>query len=278
MLDRRERLRRDPLLMSDALAAKTVSPIVRPKQRENIIMRKSVAAVMAASATLAGCHARSDEGGGATVSRNYQVGNFQQIEVAGPYEVDVRTGSGPAVSAQGGERLLDRTSVAVQGDKLVIKPERSGGLFNFGLSTHGKATFTVTVPQLKGAEIAGSGDINIDKVAGQDFTGTVAGSGDLGVGAMDVQSLKLSIGGAGDIRAGAGKAQTGEYRIAGSGDLDASGIQTQQMKASITGSGDIKARSSGPADISIMGSGDVTVTGGAKCNVSKMGSGSATCS
>lgn len=278
MLRDRERLGRDPLLMSDAVAANAVSPIVHPEQRENFTMRKSVAAVIVASATLAGCHVQSHEGGGATVSRTYQVGNFQQIEIAGPYEVDVRTGSGPTVSAQGGEKLLDRTSVAVEGDKLVIKPEHSGGLFNFGWSTHGKAAFTITVPQLVGAEIAGSGDINIDKVAGQDFTGTVAGSGDLGVGAMDVQSLKLSIGGAGDIKAGAGKAQTGEYRIGGSGDLDASGIQTQQVKASIAGSGDIKARSSGAADISIMGSGDVTVTGGAKCNVNKMGSGSATCS
>ena len=242
-------------------------------------MRKFVAVGIAASATLAGCHAGSDEGGGATVSRNYRVGNFQQIEVAGPYEVDVRTGSGPTVSGQGGEKLLDRTSVAVEDDKLVIKPERSGGgLFNFGVSTHGKATFTVTVPQLSGAEIAGSGDLNIDKVAGQEFAGSVAGSGDLDVGAMDVQSLKLSIGGSGDIKAGAGKAQSGEYEIGGAGDIDASGIQTQALKASVAGSGGIKARSSGPANVSIMGSGDVTVTGGAKCNVKKMGSGSVTCS
>jgi Putative auto-transporter adhesin, head GIN domain len=240
-------------------------------------MRKSVVAAMAASAALAGCHARSEDGG-ATVSRNYQVGNFQQIEIAGPYEVNVRTGSGPTVSAQGGERLLDRTSVAVEGDKLVIKPEHGGSMFHFGWSTHGKATFTVTVPALSGATIAGSGGINIDKVGGQNFAGTVTGSGELDVGAMDVQSLKLSIGGSGDIKAGAGQAQSGEYQIGGSGDIDASGIQTQAIKASIGGSGSIKARSTGSADINIMGSGDIAVTGGAKCNVNKMGSGSATCS
>jgi hypothetical protein len=241
-------------------------------------MRQTVAAAIAASAALAGCHNRTEDSG-ATVSRNYQVGNFQQIEVAGPYEVNVRTGSGPTVSAQGSESLLGRTTVEVEGDKLVIKPEHSGGgLFHIGWSTHGKATFTITVPQLSGATIAGSGDINIDRIAAQNFDGRVAGSGDLDVGAMDVQALQLSIGGSGDIKAGAGKAQAGEYRIGGSGDIDASAIQTQSLKVSIAGSGGIKARSSGTADISIMGSGDVTVTGGAKCNVSKMGSGGATCS
>src|SRR5436189_3088723 len=118
-------------------------------------MRKSlVAAIAASSATVAGCQAHGEDTG-ATVSRNYQVGNFQQIEVAGPYDVDVKTGSNPSVSARGSERLLERTTVEVRGDKLVIHPEGSHNWFSFGWGHHGKATFTVTVPQLSGATIAG---------------------------------------------------------------------------------------------------------------------------
>ena len=240
-------------------------------------MRKSLAAAIAASAALAGCQVRAEEGG-PTVSRNYQVGDFQQIEIAGPYEVNVRTGGKPTVSAQGSEKLLERTSVEVEGNKLVIRPEHSGGLFHFGWSSSGKAAFTVTVPQLTGATIAGSGDIRVDRVAGQSFEGKVAGSGGLDVAAMEVQFLKLAIGGSGGVKAGAGKAQTADYGIAGSGDIDASGIQTQQVKVSIAGSGGVKANSSGTADVSIMGSGDVDVSGGAKCNVNKAGSGNIRCS
>src|SRR5436190_23295051 len=118
-------------------------------------MRKSlVAAIAAGSATVTGCQAHGEDMG-ATVSRNYQVGSFQQIEVAGPYDVDVRTGSNPSVSAHGPERLLERTTVEVRGDKLLIHPEGSHHWFNFGWSHHGKAAFTVTVPQLSGATIAG---------------------------------------------------------------------------------------------------------------------------
>ena len=98
------------------------------------------------------------EGAGPTVSRNYQVGNFHELEVAGPYDVQVRTGGNPGVSASGGEKLLERTVVEVRGDKLVIRPEEQHGWFHFGWGSRGKATFTVKVPQLSGATIAGSGD------------------------------------------------------------------------------------------------------------------------
>src|SRR5438270_2970798 len=239
-------------------------------------MRKSVAAVIAASTALAGCGDRA--GGGATVSRNYQVGNFQQIEVAGSYEVEVRTGAAASVSATGPEKLLQRTIVEVQGDKLVIHPQSDHSFFNFGWSTHGKAHFTVTVPQLSGAAMAGSGAIKVDRVQGQRFEGSIAGSGGIEIGAMNVQQLKLSIAGSGDIKAGAGKTQSAEYGVGGSGSIDAGAIQAQQAKIDIAGSGPVRANATGTADIDIMGSGDVNVTGGAKCSISKAGSGSARCS
>src|SRR6476661_7950017 len=96
-------------------------------------MRKSIsAAVIAASAATSACGQNRNEGAGPTVSRNYQVGNFQAIEVAGPYDVQVRTGANPGVSASGSQKLLERTVVEVRGDKLVIHPEEHHGWFHFG--------------------------------------------------------------------------------------------------------------------------------------------------
>jgi hypothetical protein len=240
-------------------------------------MLRPLAAIVAASA-LAGCQVHAQEGGGPTVSKNYSVGNFSAIEVAGPYDVEVRTGSKPSVSAQGGERLLERTVVEVSGDKLVIRPEGNHSFFHWGWGRRGKAHFVVTVPQLNGATIAGSGDISVDKISGQGFEGTVAGSGGINLAAINVQQLKLSIAGSGGVKAGAGTAQSANYDIAGSGDIDAGAVQAQGLKVSIAGSGGVKAHSSGTADVSIMGSGDVDVAGGAKCTISKAGSGNVRCS
>src|SRR6478672_4362369 len=126
-------------------------------------MSKAIVPIIAASALLAGCQVHAQDGG-PTVSRNYSVGNFSAIEVAGPYDVEVRTGSNPSVSGSGGEKLLERTVVEVRGDKLVIRPEANHSFFHWGWRHHGKAHFLVTVPQLSGATIAGSGDIQVDKV------------------------------------------------------------------------------------------------------------------
>lgn len=241
-------------------------------------MRTAIAAgLVAMGLSTSGC--ASDHGGspGPTVERTYNVGAFDKIELAGAYDATVRTGPAPSVHAKGGENVLDRLVVEVEGGELKIHPKQRGG-FHWGWGQSGKVELTITVPQLSAATLAGSGGINIDKVQGDSFEGKVAGSGGLSVGSLNVQSLKLAIAGSGDAKAGAGKAQSAEYEIAGSGGVDAGGVQTQQLKVSIAGSGDVKAHSSGGADVSIMGSGDVEVAGGAKCNIHKAGSGSVRCS
>jgi hypothetical protein len=239
-------------------------------------MLRPLAAIVAASA-LAGCQVHAQEDGGPTVSKTYSVGNFSAIEVAGPYDVEVRTGSNPSVSGSGGQRLLERTVVEVQGDKLVIRPENNHNMFHWGWGHRGKAHFVVTVPQLRAATIAGSGGIKVDRVAGDSFEGTVAGSGALLLASAEVQSLKLSIGGSGAVSALGGSAKSAEYDIAGSGGIDAAGLSAERAKVSIAGSGSVKAKATGTAQVDIMGSGDVAVSGGAKCSVSKAGSGSVHC-
>jgi hypothetical protein len=242
-------------------------------------MRMSIAAaVIAASAATGACGQQRHEDAGPTVSRNYQVGGFQQIEIAGPYDVQVHTGANPGVSARGPQKLLERTVVEVKGDKLVIHPQRHNGWFSFDFSSDRGAKFDVTVPQLSGATIAGSGDIEVDNVRGDRFDGDVAGSGGLRLDNVAVKALDLSISGSGDLEARAGSAQSANYQIAGSGGLDAGHVAAQQLKISIMGSGDVRAHATGTADVSIMGSGDVEVSGGAKCSVSKHGSGDAHCS
>ncbi|NUS99959.1 MAG: DUF2807 domain-containing protein [Sphingomonas sp.] len=241
-------------------------------------MRNAIAlGVAAAALAAAGCSVARSEDGGPRVERDYQVGAFDRIELAGAYDTTVRTGSAPSVHAQGNQKAIDDLEVTVKDGVLVIQHKKRMG---FGWSSHhrGKVTLTVTVPSLRGAELAGSGDINIDKVAGDSFEGAIAGSGNLKVDHLEVGKLKLEIAGSGNATAGSGRARTAEYGIAGSGGIDAKGIAVETASVSIAGSGDISAHASNTAAVSIMGSGDVELTGGAKCSVSKAGSGQARCS
>ena len=234
-------------------------------------------ASVAAAALLAGaCHVGADaedRDAGPEVTRNYQVGAFDKVAVAGPYEVNVVTGGQPGVSAKGGEHLLEETEVLVEGGTLKIKPRKKKGI-NWSWRG-GKAVFTVNAAAIRGAAIAGSGGINVDKVAG-DFNGDVAGSGDLKVGAIAGGKVTLAIAGSGDVEA-AGKADSIDLSIAGSGDIRAGGLTSRTADVSIAGSGNIDANASEAADISIMGSGNVNIKGGAKCSISKAGSGNVVC-
>ena len=110
-------------------------------------MRKALAMALIASAPIVACGQTGAEPAGPTVTRRYEVSDFRDIEVSGPYDAQVRTGTKPAVSARGPQKLLDRTVVEVKGSKLVIRPERWPVM-------NGKADFTVTVPRLAGATIA----------------------------------------------------------------------------------------------------------------------------
>lgn len=242
-------------------------------------MRTAVAGVLAVIVIgTAGCSRGDSRGAGPTVDRDFPVGQFDKIALAGAYDATVRTGSTASVHARGGQNQLDRLVVEVDNGELKIHPKEHLGFHWGGWGKSGHVQLTITVPQLREATLAGSGGINIDKVQGDKFEGTVAGSGNLSVGGLNVQSLKLSIAGSGDAKAGAGTTKSAEYEIAGSGGVDAGAVQAEQLKVSIAGSGSVKAHASVAADVSIMGSGDVEVAGGAKCNISKAGSGSVHCS
>ena len=213
---------------------------------------------------------------GPTVDRTYQVAAFDRIEAGGPYDVTVTSGGQPGVTARGGANFLDETEVTVVDGLLRIRPKKKNLRWSWS-DDDSKVRMTVTTGALRGAAIAGSGNMRVDRVSGGDFKGAVAGSGNLSIDRVDAGKAAFSIAGSGEVRA-AGKAQSLDVNIAGSGDVDLSGLEAVAADVSIAGSGNVRARATGTAAVSIMGSGDVVMTGGAKCSVSKQGSGNVRCS
>ncbi|MEO5773788.1 MAG: head GIN domain-containing protein [Sphingomicrobium sp.] len=238
----------------------------------------AIAGAVAAGVLAAACSHAGAQDPGPDASRNYQVGAFQKIEVSGPFEVQVRTGSASSVSARGPQNMLDRMVVEVRGDTLLIHPREEKRGFHWGWGRHDTINVAVTTPALRGAQIAGSGGIRVDQVKGDRFEGGISGSGDLSIALLEVQSVNLGVGGSGSMKAERGRAGMMALNIEGSGDIDTSGVAAQSASASIAGSGNISARATGTAAVNIMGSGDVEISGGARCTISKAGSGNVRCS
>jgi hypothetical protein len=230
-------------------------------------------------AMLGGCnvadsHAK-DVASGQNGRRDFQVSSFDRIDAAGSHDVIVTVGGAPSVRAEGDTGVLEKLEIGVENGVLRIGHKK--GSWSFGRRKGSTPVVVyVTVPSLRGAEVAGSGDMKIDKVQGDQFAASIAGSGEMQVAALTAKAASFDIAGSGGVSA-AGTADVADFSIAGSGNVRAAGLQVKRAKVSIAGSGNVEGKAMETADISIMGSGNVTMAGTARCNVEKMGSGSARC-
>ena len=203
-------------------------------------------------------------------ARTYALTGFDEIASAGPDRVVVRVGPAFAVRAEGPADVLDSLAIALDGRALTITRERE-----FDGPTKA-ATIFVTLPTLTSASLRGSGEVTIDRMAGNDLAATVAGSGDLSIGRAEAGVLTLNLGGSGAMRV-AGTAGRLEITSAGSGDVEAPQLVAAEATVRVQGSGGVTATVNGPADVSVVGSGDVTLGGGAQCRTTVAGSGDVRC-
>lgn len=232
--------------------------------------------MLVATLPLAACgHSSADTpgvpGGGSGPARSFAVADFSGVEVTGSDDVEVSTGTGFSVRAEGDPGELDKLRVVRDGATLRIG--RTPG-FSFGAGR--KTTVFVTMPRISAATLSGSGDIAIDHVDGDRFSGATSGSGDLSVRALRVGALDLSISGSGDM-AVAGQARSLKAEVSGSGDVDARQLKAGDASVDVAGSGDVSAVVTGSARVSVDGSGDVDLGDVARCQISKTGSGSVRC-
>lgn len=204
--------------------------------------------------------------------RGFPVGNFDRIAVSGSSDVTVTTGQAVSVRAVGDDAALDRLEIVIEDGALQIRSKRHLGM---GWSRDKTRVF-VTVPMLRGAGVAGSGNVVVDRIETADFTASVSGSGSLRLPSLTASKSRFSVAGSGNVSA-AGSSKEVRASVAGSGSLDIAGLKASVLTASVSGSGGVDAFATTTANVSVAGSGDVRVRGGARCAVSKAGSGSVDC-
>lgn len=257
-------------------------PMPQPGRR---LRKREVVFAVALGAVAAGGAAlilEESDGGGRPVpvaaaqanNLTYDVGEFEEISTVGPQDVVVTRGDTYSVRSEGSAEALGQLEVVVDDGELTIRPKDQ---FSVHWPTLSSATFYVTVPALEAVSLAGSGDIAIDRVEGDEFEAAIAGSGKLTISDMQVDEVDFSIGGSGNVVA-AGTAREASVSIGGAGRVQAGGLRSETATVSIFGSGDVALTVEDEAQVSIAGSGDVDISGPARCSVSRMGSGNVRCS
>jgi hypothetical protein len=170
-------------------------------------------------------------------SRN--VSGFTKIDYRVPGKLYLRQGATEKVEIEGLRDIVSKIETEVDGSRLIIEMP---GTWKWN-SDDDKVNVYVTVKNLEGVSVSGSGDlIGEGRFTANDLSLKVSGSG----------SMKVEIEASGDVGAD----------VSGSGDLEVKG-SGQRMESHVSGSGKVimDMRVKGKSDFSISGSGRIQANG-----------------
>jgi len=205
-------------------------------------------------------------------TRNFGITSFEKVRVDGAFKVNLKTGVAPFAMATGSSAALDRVSVEVRGDTLVVHnnldswggyPGKDAGPVEISLGTH----------DLSAAWVNGSGVLSIDHVKGLKFGLSVQGSGAGEIARANVDQLSVTVVGSASAKL-AGEAAQMTAVIRGISSLDAAGLATKDATLGADGSATIAADVSNSVKIDATGPATVRLTGSPACTLRVDGSAS----
>jgi Putative auto-transporter adhesin, head GIN domain len=250
-----------------------------------------------AASLLASCSAANGNAANNESSKAFALAGFDEVILRGSDDVRVIAGPAFSVVAKGPQVVLDQLEITVDGAALNIgRKDRKGWRWGWSPANRQGAIITVTMPLIRNARLAGSGEMRVDQANVADFAASVAGSGDLTIGTVTAKSLSATLTGSGNLTLDrisseaikgkttgsgdlhvSGTAGLADVAVTGSGSIDGAGLATQSADVSVLGSGDISLRVIRSAKVVLTGSGDVTISGTTQCAVTKRGSGDVRC-
>ena len=231
----------------------------------------------------------------AQTKENREVDTFTKISFRVPGKLYLKQGSPQKVEIEGSSDVLKKIETKVDGDRLIIGTEEKW--FNWNWSNDDKVNVYITVKDIDGLSVSGSGDLIAQtKLTGENFDLKVSGSGSLqaeieaqgdieadvsGSGDIDLKgkckNYDSDVSGSGNVKLSLAIGDKASFGVSGSGKIIATGT-AQSVKTSISGSGKVLASNleADRCEIRISGSGDVEINVKSELDANISGSGSVT--
>ncbi len=205
-----------------------------------------------------------------TAKETRNVSGFTEISFGISGSLYVKIGPDFSVTLEGNKKYLDEIETVVRNGRLVFRMDNYSRLFN-----NEKANVYVTLPELKGLGVSGSGTAQVEnglKTAALDLS--VSGSGKIIVPEVVTGKLDCSISGSGNILLkGSSEIDKGDINISGSGSYSGNEAVFKSLQVGISGSGNCSCNVAESLNASISGSGNVNYSGNPKINARVSGSG-----
>jgi len=133
----------------------------------------------------------------------------------------------------------------------------------------------VTIPEITGLNVSGSGDIiGEGTLSSLIMDAVISGSGNINLSDLNADRIKTVISGSGNILLkGTKVASEFTGTISGSGNIKAQYLEAQEVKVTISGSGNCSVKSNGTCTVRIAGSGSFFYSGNPSIDSTIAGSG-----
>ncbi len=172
------------------------------------------------------------------VTQTLDLTGFDQIEIAGVFEVNVTVGGDFSVTVSGAPSEMERLEASVQNGELILdREDHTFGKRNWrdlGL------TAEITLPALTAIDIAGVAD------------GSVTG--------VDADNFEVDLSGVGDLTI-AGTCGRLDADVSGVGDFNGQGLECRDVEIDVSGIGDASVFASESVDASVSGIGSIDIYG-----------------
>jgi len=206
--------------------------------------------------------------------RNFMVTDFTKIRVDGPYSVKLTAGVPPSAKATGSSDALDKVSVQVEGQTLVIRKSQSGW-GGFPGDNPGPVTIAVGTHDLTAIWLNGSGGLKVNAVDGPSLDISVVGAGSVAIDKLTVDHLGVGVSGSGSAVLN-GTANEAAATISGTSSIDASALKTKNATIGASGAGVVKLSASNTVKVNGEGAVTVELSGNPSCTLNLEGPASVT--
>lgn len=206
---------------------------------------RAALALLTVVLVLAACSVTRGSGQLATESR--QVSGFTKVELTGAGDLTIEQTGSESLTISAEDNLLPRLTSEVSGDTLVLGEEP-----NTSIVPTKPITYSLTVKDLNGLAVSGSGNISVPKLSATALNTKISGSGAITVNGTAVDQ---------------------DLEISGSGRYQAEQLTSKTVKAQISGSGTANVLATDLLDVKISGSGSLTHTGNPQVTQEISGSG-----
>jgi hypothetical protein len=211
-----------------------------------VLMRLRVAlALLAGVLLVTSCSVTRGSGQLATESR--EVSGFTKVELSGTGELTIKKTGTESLTISAEDNLLPRLTSEVSNGTLIL-----GAKPNTSILPTKPITYSVTVKELTGLAVSGSGGIQAPN--------------------LTTPALSIKISGSGTITT-SGTVNDQDLEISGSGHYQAEQLMSKAVEAAISGSGTASVVATDALDAKISGSGTLTYSGNPQIKQEISGSG-----